>query len=218
MKNVSGSGRLPSATQRLLAVCGIVGPIAYAVVVATLGFLQEGYSHVRNTMSELGADDAPYAIVMNTAGLPLLGLLMIAFALGLHRGIGDGRGSKVGPASFATSGVSLTMTAVFQCDPGCEDVTTVGTLHSAFATVAAVATILGLLAIFVRFRGDAAWHGYAAYTLATVVATVALSALYGFAFEAWEGALQRVSMALPLIWVEVLAVRLLRWPIAAGVR
>jgi len=38
-------------------------------------------------MSELGAVGAPNAIITNRLGFPLLGLLLIAFALGLHLGM-----------------------------------------------------------------------------------------------------------------------------------
>lgn len=199
------------AARRLLAVCGIAGPIIYAAVVVVLGFLHEGYSHASQPMSELGADGAPYAIVMNTAGLPLLGLSMVAFASGLYLGISNGRGSKTGPALLAVSGAGLALTGAFPCDPACEDVTTVGRLHGAFATTAATAMVLALLAMYARFRRDGRWRSYATCTLATAIVALPLSALYGFdVFEGWRGALQRVSVALPLLWVEVVAVRLLR--------
>ena len=115
---MSQSGTRPDSTQRLLAICGIIGPISYAIVVIILGFLQPGYSHVTQSMSELGEVGAPNAIIMNTAGFPLLGLLMIAFAFGLHRGISEGKGSKIGPALVALSGAALVITAIFTCDPG----------------------------------------------------------------------------------------------------
>jgi hypothetical membrane protein len=53
---------------------------------------------IRRNSSELGEAVTPNAIIMNTAGLLLLGILLIAFALGLHRGINKGKGSKTGPA------------------------------------------------------------------------------------------------------------------------
>lgn len=75
-----------SAT-RNLALCGIAGPIIYAAVVIVLGCIQDGYSPARDSMSKLGAVDAPYNLVMNTLGLPLLGLSVVALAAGLHRGM-----------------------------------------------------------------------------------------------------------------------------------
>ena len=198
-------------TQRLLAICGIIGPIVYTIVLVTLGSLQPDYNHITQTMSELGAVDAPYAIVMNTAGLPLLGLLIIAFAIALNRGIRDGINSKIGPTLVAVSGAALVMTGIFPCDPGCVNVSIVGTLHSIFAMVAAFAMILALLSISQRLKKDRQWQGYTIYSLITLVVALSLSAVYGLnILEPWSGALQRASMGVLLLWMEVVAIKLVR--------
>ncbi len=195
----------------MLAVSGIIGPIVYAVVVGVLGFLQPDYSHVSQTMSELGADGARYPLVMNTAGLPLLGLSAIALAVGLHHGVGSNRGAWTGPALIAVAGACLIMAAVFPCDPGGVDRTTTGTVHGIFAGLAAAGAIFGLLALSLRFRGQPEWRGYAGYSLATMVLSVILACLFGLSpFDEWRGALQRAAMALPLVWMVVVGSRLLR--------
>ncbi len=210
---MSQSSPQPDSSQRLLAICGITGPILYAIVVIILGFLEPGYSHAAQSMSELGAVGARYATIMNTAGFPLLGLLIIVFALGLDRGIRDGKGAKIGPALVAVSGAALVMTGIFRCDPGCVDVTMVGTTHSVFAVIAAFAMLLAPLAISPRLKRDERWKSYLAYSVATAVIALLVTAVYGFnVFESWEGALQRISMGIPLIWVEVMALKLLRLP------
>ena len=215
MKKMSKSDNQPDSTQRLLAICGIIGPIVYAIIVIILGFLHPDYNHVTQYMSELGAVGAPYAIIMDTVGLPLLGLLMIFFAFGLHRGIGEDKGAKIGPTLVAVSGTALVMTGIFPCDPGCADVTFVGNMHSVFATIAGFAMLLAPIAISPRLRNDYRWQGYLVYSLATVVVAGIISAVFGLMiFEAWtralEGALQRISMGLLLLWIDVMAIRLLR--------
>jgi len=162
-------------------------------------------------MSELGEVGAPNAIIMNTVGFPLLGLLMIAFAFGLHRGISEGRGSKTGPALVAVSGAGLVMTGIFPCDPGCVDVSFVGVMHSLFAMMAAFTMMFAPLALSQRLRKDSRWQGYLTYSLVTVVMAAVFSSMYGFnVFEEWKGVLQRVSMGVPLLWMEVMAIKLLR--------
>ena len=208
---MSESSTQADSSQRLLAICGIVGHILYAIVLIILGFLEPGYNHATQSMSELGAVGARHAIIMNTAGFPLLGILIIAFALGLDRGIRDGKEAKTGPALVTVSGAALVMTGIFRCDPGCVDVTTVGITHSVFAVIAAFAMLLAPLAISPRLKRDNRWKSYLAYSVATVVVALLVSAVYGFnVFEPWKGALQRISMGVPLIWVEVMAVKLLR--------
>jgi len=208
---MSQSSPQRDSSQRLLAICGIAGPILYTTVVIILGFLEPDYNHAAQSMSELGAVGARYAIIMNTAGFPLLGLLIIAFALGLDRGIRDGKGAKIGPALVAVSGAALVMTGIFRCDPGCVDVTMVGTTHSVFAVIAAFAMLLAPLAISPRLKRDNRWESYLAYSVTTMVVALLVTAVYGFnVFESWNGALQRISMGIPLIWVEVMALKLLR--------
>lgn len=65
---MSKSGTRPDSTQRLLAICGIIGPILYTIVVITLGLLRPSYNHVTQLISELGEAGSPNAIIMNTAG------------------------------------------------------------------------------------------------------------------------------------------------------
>jgi len=103
---------------RFTAICGIFGPILYAIVIAIAGSLYPGYSHISQSMSDLGAVDAPHAVIVNTLGFPLLGLFMIAFAVGIDRGIRRNRASKVGPVFIVLSGVAMIMTGIFQCDSG----------------------------------------------------------------------------------------------------
>ncbi len=193
--------------RRILSVCGIAGPIIFAVIVLTLGFLTPGYSHVRDFMSELGAVDAPYGFVMSFAGLVLLGILVIAFSVGLHRGIKEG--SVIGPALLVMSGFSLAATGVFRCDPGCIDISLIGRLHSAFAMLAGFAFIAAMFFIALRLRDDRDWRSYWAYSVATGALTFVFSLLLMSAGD-WAGLMQRISMGLPLLWMEVMAIRLFR--------
>jgi len=162
-------------------------------------------------MSELGVVDAPYALIINTLGFPLLGLFMIAFALGIDRGIMRSRASMLGPALTTLSGMALIMTGIFQCDPGCIDVTWVGVTHSILATIAAVSFAIAPIFIAMRQWSDSKWRRYTAFSWIIATITLLLSMLYSLdIFELQIGLLQRVSMGLPLIWMEITSIKLLR--------
>ena len=60
-----------------LALCGAIGPIYFLILIITIGFLHPNYNHITQYISELSAVNAPYAIIMNTIGFPLLGLFVI---------------------------------------------------------------------------------------------------------------------------------------------
>jgi hypothetical protein len=87
----------------------------------------------------------------------------------------------------------------------------VGITHSVFAMISAFAMMLAPLALCPRLYRDRLWQGYLYYSLATVIVAGLISAVYGFNFfEPWNGALQRASMGVALLWMEVMAIRLLR--------
>ncbi len=64
---------------KLLAFCGIIEPIIYAIVLIVLGFLEPEYNHLTDFMSELGAVGAANALAMNLFGFALLGFLIVFF-------------------------------------------------------------------------------------------------------------------------------------------
>ena len=75
--NMSRSNTRQVNMQSLLAVCGIAGPVFYAILLVTLGAIEPDYSHLSQTMSELGAVDARYNIIMNTAMIAIASRLFI---------------------------------------------------------------------------------------------------------------------------------------------
>lgn len=197
---------------RLLALSGVVGPLIYASVVAVLGRLYLGYSHLSQTMSELGATNAPHALIMNLAGLGLLGVMTMAFAAGLRQGIGHGGSATFGTVLIAASGASLVMTAVFPCDTGGQ-ITTAGQVHGAFAIMGAVCMVIGMLIISLALPRDSRWQRYAVFSVLIALLASLLGGLHGFdVIEGWKGALQRLSMGVGLLWMVVMSFKLLRLP------
>ncbi|WP_455278073.1 DUF998 domain-containing protein [[Eubacterium] cellulosolvens] len=199
------SSQLP-ITLRLAAVSGIIGPIIFAVVVFVLGQLRPRYNHFTQTMSELGEVGSQNAMVMNIAGLGLLGILMIVFSFSLRHGLTKGMDSKFGSIFVAVAGASLVGTAFFPCDPGCVNESFSGKMHDIFASIPAVAIILALILISNSMRADILWQKYWTYTLATGILTILCSFLLIFSvFEDWSGLVQRFGMGIPLLWMMVIA-------------
>jgi len=189
--------------QRLFALGGVIVPILFTGVVIIVGLLHPGYSHVSQTISELGEVGAPYATIMN-ANIGVSGLLFIAFAYGLHKGIGDGKGSKVGPILVAISGGFRIGVAVFPLP---------SPLHMPIAVAGFITIMIAPLVISRRLKQDSRWQGYRLYSLATgVTAVILFLALLAGQGGPWYGALQRIFLAPLFIWIEVMAIHLLRLP------
>ena len=196
----------PGRAQRLLAICGMVAPILFAGLVIVLGLLEPGYSHRTRTMSVLGGVGGLRGITFNVGGA-LTGLLLIAFAIGLHRGIGEGRGSKVGPFLIVLSGFGMVGSAIFHCDLGCANVssrTPTGILHIVSAGLSGAPLAISLFIVFLRLRKDQRWENYRRFTLAMGIlgntpGVVLWITFFTTRITAWEGLIQRLGIAFPLI-------------------
>ena len=139
----------------------------------------------------------------------LLGLFIIAFSLGLHRGINEG--SKIGPALIAMSGAGWIAVGLFHVDPNSVDVSLMSMLHVSGAMIVGLGFSIAPFAIARRSRKDYRWASYRPYSLATGILTAILGLIFIFVrMEDWMGALQRMSVGIPLLWIEVMAIRLLR--------
>lgn len=196
-----------------LALSGIVGPAIYVLVVIVLGFLHPNYDHIADYMSELGAVGAPYGAEMNVLGFGVLGVLTIAFAIGIQKGINRG-GLVLGALMIALGGVALIVTGIFHCEPGCVDTTSTSELHS-FASFTTVLLALAPLALAPYVRRDARWQSYQGYLWISGFSAVILALVYfGMLADVGPvslvGAVQRLLTAVTLGWMVVMALRLLR--------
>jgi len=217
MDNLSLNNIRPDRILGTLAICGIVGPITYAIVLTVLGSLCSGYNPITQYMSELGAVDAPHAIVMNVLGFQLLGIFMIAFGFGLNRGISKGWDSRIGVASIIIAGVNTVTVGFFPCDPGCVNVSSTGIGHSIAATVASIAMTFGMFVVSLHLRKNSLWRNYWVFTLTFAMAATFLSPLPMFSiFSPWAGLLQRLGLGLALLWMEVISIKLLRMSVRSS--
>jgi Protein of unknown function (DUF998) len=108
---------------RNAALAGMIGPALFALIVV-LTVAQYGFI-VDLGWDPIGASDVPWAsgLALGSLGWPqvvnfiLLGLALMVFAVGLHRGVAAWvRGSVIGPVLLVAAGVALVLSA-FKSDP-----------------------------------------------------------------------------------------------------
>ena len=198
---------------RILALCGIVGPIIFAVLVTVSGVVFEGYSHASQTISELAGADAESPL-LQTINFFIIGLSFIALAVGLHRGVGGGSGSVVGPMLIFVFGASAGIgNGIFPCDSGCDGKTVIGFMHNLTGLVGFVAGIAGIFIISRRFKGDPDWAPlYRVSRVFGVTALISLVLWIGIAkiaeIESVNGVLQRLYVGVWIVWAEIVAFKL----------
>ena len=211
----SAKQSVPERT-RVLSVGGIIGPVSYTIVVVVLGLLWPGYSHVTQAISELGGVGAPSAIIMNTAGFALTGILIIVFAVGLYYGLDKGSGSKVGPALVAVYGLGMFGVAFFPWDK-VNLASFTSTMHSLIGWPQLIGLTLGLLVLAHTFKNDLRWNNYWVYTLSTGLLTAVFIVIYVFiGVEGYMGVLQRIIIGAQLLWIEIVAIKLFRSPVSSS--
>jgi hypothetical membrane protein len=201
-----------SSSPRLLGLAAIVGPSLFTALVVVQAASQPDYSDLEMPISALAAWPLGWLQNLN---FYVFGGLLIAFAIGLHRGMTPG--GVAGPAALAVSGVATMLAAVFPMFRGSD-----GTLVEPIGhVVAAVGTFLGTGAGYImvsrRMRRDPYWADVAGVTLAVGVAIVVgfllmapLAAAPSGPLHRWFGLLQRMILLVWFPWQIALGVRLLR--------
>lgn len=193
-------------------MAGITAPLLFGLLVFVAGLLRPGYDHVADYISELGA--GPNAWIMN-ADFMLTGLMLVAFALGLAKALRTGRSARIGPILVGIFGSGVFAAGIFSCDPGCPS--SGGSLsqqmHDLVSVTAFVAIMIAPIIVSGAMKQDQSWQSYRSYSLATGIAAIVFFVLFIASTEAapaYIGALQRLFVATPSLWIGVTALRLFK--------
>lgn len=168
-----------TATTRSLLGYGVAAGVVYVGVSLAQAATREGFDITRHAWSLLA--NGRYGWIQ-TANLALTGLMVIAFAVGLHRALRPGRGSRWAPRLIAGYGAGMLAAAVFRADPamgfpagtpdGPGTVTLTGTLHLVCAGIGFLCLIAACFVVASRYA-DEGRRGWAAYSRATGVVFLA---------------------------------------------
>jgi hypothetical protein len=192
------------------AVAGMAGPVLFGTVLVALTVLR--YDFMLGIGWRPATDPAgtwpsglalgPYGWVQ-TANFVVSGVLLMVFAVGLHRGATGGRGSRGGPVLLFVAGMAMALMG-FETDPIRR--ATPRTLHGWIHDLAFVLFVLALLStlflMWLRLRRDPLWQNHARYTLVAGILAAILLLLPGVAYY--------LFVAVVLLWIELTAIRLWR--------
>jgi hypothetical membrane protein len=200
----------------LLAWAGIIGPILFTAAFLLQERFRTGeYDPIAEPVSALEAGPNGWIQQLNFV---VFGLLTIAFAVGMHRGLRPTRAGVAGPALIAVSGIGLLLAAAFPLREDAAGITYDPGGHIVAGLVFFTTGAVGLIVLSRRIANDAQWSGLATYTL-----VVGITALAGFvaagalvmpddaSLHQWAGLVQRALILLLLFPCRVvLSLRLLR--------
>jgi Protein of unknown function (DUF998) len=192
------------------AIAGMMGPALFGSVLLALSALENDFMlgiGWRPVADPAGAWPSGLALgpygPAQVANFVASGLLLAFFALGLHLGATNGRGSPFGSALLFVAGAAMALMG-FETDPirriGPRSLH--GLIHDAAYLIFVLAFLGALFSLWRRFEADPRWQGHAIYTLATGILAVLLLWLPGVAYYLFIVTL--------LAWIEVTAIRLWR--------
>jgi len=192
-----------------LALAGVVGPFVLICADLTAALSAPGYNLIRDSISSLAL--APMGW-LQTIGFLAVGLLTEIFVAGLLFNIRGGRGFKLSIGLLVCFGFGLLLIGAFRTDPVGAPHTIEGTIHSVTATTVFWLFPIAVLLLTPSLRSDSYWKDIYVYTVVTSVLALALiTGRVGLPAQlSWFGLYERILVANMIIWVEVMAVRLLR--------
>ncbi len=214
--NSGETARARAPLERWLALGGVVGPLAFVVAFGLAGILRPGYSPVDQTVSDLGIDGNAWIV---NASLVLLGVALIALAIGFYRAVRPPSSTRIRFATAAMTvavGIGFAAAGIFpETDPG---------LHYTGALVFFVGAPSALILAGLLFRRDSDWRAWAGPTLVLGLATVILIVLTFYTFSFYRptsgpemigrfgGLMERIVFVEVLAWYAILGWRLVRAP------
>lgn len=199
----------PLSVYGVLALTGVVAPVIFIIANLTAAFLSPGYKFIRDSISSLALTPLGW---VQTIAFMLMGLLIEAFVVGLILSIRGRWGFRLGAGILVFFGFGVLLVGAFHTDPAGGPHTVEGMIHGVVA--AAVFWLFPIASLLIAYdlRKELYWKGFFVYTIiASVIALALLLARVWLPSElSWFGLYERILALDELIWVEVVAVRLLR--------
>jgi len=187
--------------QVIFALCGIIAPILFWVMVIVESLIRPGYSPVHNFVSDLGVGSL--AILQNI-NFMIFGILTIGLGLGLHGSLPTPRGVSLKSSVLLVIifGILIFFAGLFPENYGS------GVLHTSVSAFAFLSIIAAQLLTWKGLKGmdTAIWGGYRIYSLISGLLSIIFLILLQVAisdFAAYQGLAQRLFLAIPWIWVGV---------------
>lgn len=191
------------------ALVGIVGPVVVVVGDLAASLSIPGYSAIRDSVSSLALTPIGW---LQSIGFVAMGLLLEIFVAGLLFNIHRARGFHVSIGLLIFCGFGLLLIGAFRMDPTGAPRTIEGIIHSATAYALSWSFPIAILLLTPSLKSDRNWKNIFVYTLVAGVLALALAVVLLCLPDqtSWFGLYERILVANVMIWVEVVAVQLLR--------
>lgn len=189
-------------THKLALIAGILGALTVILLTVIGGANFPNYSHASQFISELGAEGAPNARIINLAGFLPAGIFIIAFAFFAWRTLPRSGATTFGMVGLALFALGYLVAAFFPCEGDCRpaEPTLSQAIHNLFGLAGYLIAPLSLL-----FLGWQARRWPKAAHLSVLGFIGGALALLGLLFLSPEfeyvGVAQRILEGSVLVWI-----------------
>ena len=190
-------------------VLGVIAPVFFAVAVAYMGWIQPGYSHVYQTISELGATGSvtaqPAALMFTFTGF-MITLFGFSLQIRLRR---DDRQVWTGILVMLYGVLDFIGSGLFPVEAGGAASTLVSTIH-VYATLFGEFAAIGMPIWLLKDTEDGEeWDGLRAFSKIAFYFSLPLIGFLGYCilghipgqFDTPIGLAQRLLVGLFLLWI-----------------
>ena len=198
--------------RRLIGFFGMAAWVMFWAASAVLAALRPSYSHVVNTISELGAVATPHATMWNVLGFIIPGTLLAIVGATIARAANaePSLSRILATVLLVLSGLAVAAQGVFPAEMtnGVADVTSASTrAHFISSLVSGAAWVIGALLLVGPMKRNPKWKSLWLVGLVLVVLTVVAS----FALRGTlpDGLAQRVGNAFFCAWFVLMSLKLI---------
>jgi hypothetical membrane protein len=187
------------------AICGIIAPVLFLILLIVASILRPGYSPVHNFVSDLGVGSNAFIQNIN---FMIFGLLSIGLALGLKMSYPQGKISfKVGVWLTILFGLFVLLAGVFP-----ENYLS-GGLHTSVSAFAFLSIIAAQLLVWRGLKNAEynIWGLYRTYCLLSGLLSIIFLILLQISildFVNYQGTAQRLFLAVPWIWIGITGLKI----------
>ncbi len=175
------------------------------------GALIPGYSHIKDTVSELMSPGAPNKVLMD-ALMALSSVFMTLFGIGVFQIVkASGQSSRLAIASavllIILGILQIVVVLFFPQDPMGAELTFPGKMHIGLVGIQALMSILIPLFLGVWIRKTGLMPGYGIYSIVSAVLIVAMGIAIFPLGTAIMGLTERITVLIYDLWLIIIAVK-----------
>ena len=197
--------------RRLIGFLGIGAWVLFWAASVAFAALRVSYSHVVNTISELGAVGTPHATAWNVLGFIIPGVLLAVVGGAIARTANEepSLSRAVATVLLVVSGLAVAGQGVMPAEMinGVADVTSASTrAHFISSLVSGAAWAVGALLLVAPMRRNPNWQGL--YLVSVILVVLTFVASFALRGTLPDGLAQRIGNALFCAWFIVMSLKL----------